>query len=135
MKSYLEHTCIIVNDLEKSLEIFEKVFGATVKRAVDAPNGERRRWLTGGYQINSPAEHFEPVPVHGAGLYHLGIAVDGDCEEAGRYARTLGCLPVPGKGDNWIAMPDGAVIEIMQATNADAIDKALALEPKTVFPK
>ena len=135
MKSYIQHTCIVVNDLEKNIEIFEKVFGAKVWKSVDAPDGERRRWLTGGYQINGAAKPFEPVPVHDAGLYHLGIAVDGDCVECGRRAVALGCQKVPCKTENWVAMPDGAVIEILEATNTAAIDAALALEPETKTPK
>jgi len=134
VKSYLQHGCFVVNDLEWHLRLFEELFDAPVLRSAASSDGERRCWLAGGYQLNAPAEPFEPVPVQDGGLFHLGIVVDGDCVELGRRAVALGCLPVPGKAENWIALPDGGVIEIMQAQNPAAIDAARALDPRLTHP-
>ena len=134
MNAYLEHGCFVVNDLDWHLKLFSELFDADVLRSVDTPDGEHRRWLAGGFQLNSPAKPFDPVPVKDAGLFHLGIAVDGDCAALGRRAVALGCLPVPGKPENWFALPDGGVIEVQQARNTEAISTARALAPDLTHP-
>ena len=64
-----------------------------VREAV-SPDGSRKCRLT---DPSSRRAVCTAVP-DGHELYHLGIAVDGDCEKLGKQALAFGCLIVPGKG-------------------------------------
>jgi catechol 2,3-dioxygenase-like lactoylglutathione lyase family enzyme len=131
-KAYVEHVAIRVKDIKWHMKFFYDVLDMDV-RQVDVsdgsdPNEPRQYWSVGGVQlINSPS--FEAPPSNDSGwLAHLGIMVE-DLEEALRRAEPFGVKALP-QGRNWLQLPDGLAIELMQAEPASAVAQALAVNPR-----
>jgi catechol 2,3-dioxygenase-like lactoylglutathione lyase family enzyme len=131
-KAYVEHVAIRVKDIKWHMKFFYDVLDMDV-RQVDVsdgsdPNEPRQYWSVGGVQlINSPS--FEALPSNDSGwLAHLGIMVE-DLEEALRRAAAFDVKALP-QGRNWLQLPDGLAIELMQAEPASAVAQALAVNPR-----
>ena len=60
-------------------------------------------------------------------MAHLGIMVE-DQSEVLREAAAWGVKELP-QGPNWLALPDGLCVEILQA-NGTAVADALAIDPR-----
>lgn len=131
-RAYVEHVAIRVKDIRWHMKFFYDVLDMDV-RQVDVsdgsdPNEPRQYWSVGGVQlINSPG--FEAPPSNDSGwLAHLGIMVE-DLEEALRRAESFGVKALP-QGRNWLQLPDGLAVELMQAEPASAVEQALAVNPR-----
>lgn len=131
-KAYVEHVAIRVKDIKWHMKFFYDVLDMDV-RQVDVsdgsdPNEPRQYWSVGGMQlIHSPS--FEAPPCNDSGwLAHLGIMVE-DLEEALRRAEPFGVKALA-QGRNWLQLPDGLAIELMQAEPASAVAQALAVNPR-----
>lgn len=113
MRKYeVDHVCILTKDLEKTVKLFEDVFGMEVfKTAGQAPT--RKIWMDGGVQINEAVE-FEPI----GGMDHLAIDVpEAEHEEVCKKAFEYGCTQVPGlKEYQWIYLPEGQMVELTDVT-------------------
>jgi hypothetical protein len=86
----------------------------------DAP---RQVWTVGGMQLIADPEFAGPEGRHA----HLGVMTD-DLEAALAEVHRWGVRELP-QGRNWVALPDGLSIEIIQASG-DAVARALAIDPR-----
>jgi predicted enzyme related to lactoylglutathione lyase len=112
--SYVEHVAIRVKDIQWHIRFFEEVLGQTLREmdgTADAPN---QYWTIGGMQLMSCPEMAErPSNEHGW-LAHLGIMCE-DQSAAIAAAKTWGATVLP-QGGNWLQLPDGLAIELLQAS-------------------
>lgn len=122
-KSYVEHTAIRVKDIQWHICFFHEVLGMPVKEIKGPADNPQQAWTTGGIQLIS-----EPSYEGGEGrIGHLGIMTD-DLEAALQEAYSRGVVQQP-QGRNWFALPDGLVIELIQA-RIGAVSAVLAVNPK-----
>lgn len=131
-KAYVEHVAIRVKDIRWHMKFFYDVLDMDV-REVDVSDGSdannpRQYWSVGGVQLMSTPS-FEALPSNDSGwLAHLGIMC-ADLEEALRRAKKFGVKELP-QGCNWLQLPDGLAVELMQATPASTVATALAINPR-----
>ena len=93
-------------------------------RDVDGdPADPRQVWLTGGVQLMADPNFVGPEGRHG----HLGIMTD-DLDAALAAVYRWDVTPLP-QGRNWVALPDGLCIELIQASTG-AVAAALAVNPR-----
>jgi catechol 2,3-dioxygenase-like lactoylglutathione lyase family enzyme len=107
--SFLEHTAIRVKDLQWHIRFFKEALGMPVARAQGPEDDPIQVWTVGGVQLVS-AKDFEGPEGR---MVHLGIRCE-DLEAAldEAYAN-WGVKQLP-QGRNWIELPDGLQIELMQ---------------------
>lgn len=124
-QAYLEHVAIWVNDIHWHIRFFENVLGMTM-REVDGPvDAPRQYWTLGGLQFIHAPEHEGPE----GRLAHLGVMCE-DLEAALAAARSYGVSEMP-QGRNWLRLPDGLAIELIQAKPASCVAQARAIDPRT----
>lgn len=120
-KSYLEHVAIFVSDLDWHLRFFREVLGQALR---EERGGERRQaWTHGGLQFIEAPQFSGPE----GRLAHLGVMVE-DQEAVLAEAANWGVTTLP-QGRNWLRLPDGLGVEILQATGS-AVRDALAIDPR-----
>lgn len=126
-RAYLEHVALRVHDIHWHLRFFREVLGMDVRACEGPADDPRQCWTIGGVQLVA-APGFAAAPSNDAGwLAHLGIMVD-DLDAALRAAAEWGVKALP-QGPNWLQLPDGLAIELMQATG-NAVAQALAVDPR-----
>ena len=103
----MDHVAINVNDLEWNIKFFADVFGMTITKEGIADNGKRQVWLSGGIQLVPSDEEL----VQGT-MNHLGIAVE-DVESVLAKADEYEVTHLQ-KGKNWIVIPTGLLIEVLE---------------------
>lgn len=121
-RAYVEHAAIRVRDIEWHIRFFRDVLGMTLR---DDRRGETpsQVWTIGGVQLIA-----DPDFAGGEGrLAHLGIMVEDEAVVL-REAANWGVTELP-QGPNWLRLPDGLCIEILQATGT-AVADALAINPR-----
>jgi predicted enzyme related to lactoylglutathione lyase len=126
-KSYVEHVAIRVRDIQWHINFFYQALGMDV-REIDGPaDSPNQYWTVGGIQLmSSPA--FDAPPSNDAGwLAHLGIMVD-DQDAAIAEVLKFGAKPLP-QGRNWLQLPDGLAIELMQASPG-TVAQVLSVNPR-----
>lgn len=119
-RSYVEHAAIRVRDIDWHVRFFREVLGMDLRDGSQAP---RQVWTVGGVQLIADPAFEGPE----GRLAHLGIMVE-DQAEVLREARAWGVTELP-QGPNWLALPDGLNLEILQA-NGTAVADALAIDPR-----
>lgn len=120
-KAYVEHVAIFVKDIDWHLRFFREVLGMTLR---EERGGERRQaWTIGGVQLISAPDFAGPE----GRLAHLGIMAE-DQEAVLAEAKAWGVRELP-QGRNWLALPDGLGIEILQAAEG-SVAEALAVNPR-----
>jgi len=119
-QAYVEHVAIRVKDIDWHIRFFRDVLGMTIRDATDNP---RQTWTIGGVQLIADADFRGPE----GRLAHLGIMAE-DQEAVLRAAEAWGVKQLP-QGPNWLALPDGLNVEILQATGG-AVAAALAIDPR-----
>ena len=121
--AYIEHVALRVRDPAVHLAFFRDALGMDV-REIDGPQeAPRQIWLHGGLQLVG-----DPDFADGGGRFlHLGLMVE-DLEAAIAAARRHGARSLP-RGENWLALPDGLVIELQQA-GGDAVARIRAIDPR-----
>ncbi|AQQ40550.1 MULTISPECIES: VOC family protein [Burkholderia] len=123
-KAYLEHVAIWVKDIRWHIRFFEDVLGMTL-REVDGPlDAPRQYWTLGGLQFIHAPEHGGPE----GRLAHLGVMCE-DLEAALAAARRFDVTEMP-QGRNWLRLPDGLAVELIQAKPASCVAQALAIDPR-----
>ena len=126
-KSYVEHVAVRVKDIQWHIDFFLEVLGMDV-REIDGPtDAPRQYWTIGGLQLMSTPD-FQAPPSNDAGwLAHLGIMVQ-DLPGALQAAQSWDVKALP-QGNNWLQLPDGLAIELIQASG-DAVAQVLAVNPR-----
>ncbi|WP_250436526.1 VOC family protein [Caballeronia sp. ATUFL_F2_KS9A] len=123
-KAYLEHVAIWVKDIHWHIRFFEEVLGMTM-REVDGPRDEPRQyWALGGLQFISDPTYDGPE----GRLAHLGVMCE-DLEAALAAAQPFGVTEMT-QGRNWLRLPDGLAIELIQARPATCVAQALSINPR-----
>ena len=127
VQAYVEHVAIRVKDINWHIKFFYEVLGMDV-REIDGPtNNPNQYWTVGGMQLIA-TPHFEAPPSNETGwLAHLGVMVN-NLEEALQLASHWGVKTLP-QGRNWLQLPDGLAIELMQATPG-SVELALKINPR-----
>ncbi|WP_157271379.1 VOC family protein [Azohydromonas aeria] len=122
-RSYVEHVAVRVKDLQWHLRFFREVLGMDTRMVDGDPEAPRQVWTIGGMQfIQDPG--FEGPEGR---LAHLGVMTS-DLEAALETAKPFGVSEMP-QGRNWLRLPDGLAVEILQATGR-SVDEALAVDPR-----
>jgi catechol 2,3-dioxygenase-like lactoylglutathione lyase family enzyme len=122
-RSYVEHVAVRVKDIAWHIRFFRDALGMTV-REVDGPtNAPRQVWMAGGVQLIADAAFEGPE----GRLAHLGVMTE-DLEGALAAAKAWGVTELP-QGRNWLALPDGLAVEVIQAS-AGSVGAALAVDPR-----
>lgn len=121
-RAYVEHAAIRVRDLDWHIRFFQDVLGMGLR---DDRRGETpsQVWTVGGVQLMADPGFAGPE----GRLAHLGIMVE-DQAEVLHAAAAWGVTALP-QGPNWLALPDGLCIEILEATGT-AVADALAIDPR-----
>ena len=112
-RSFVEHVAVRVKDIHWHIRFFREVLGQELREVEGPVDAPRQFWTLGGMQlIASPG--FDAPPSNDAGwLAHLGIMVD-DLDAALEAARTWDVKALE-QGSNWLELPDGLAIELIQA--------------------
>jgi glyoxylase I family protein len=123
-KSYVDHVAVRVKDIDWHIRFFRDALGMPI-REVDGPSDNPRQvWTVGGVQLVADHDFAGPE----GRLAHLGVMTeDLDAVLAEAYAWE-GVKPMP-QGRNWLALPDGLCVEVIQATGNSVI-AALAVNPR-----
>jgi len=97
-------------------------------REIDGPTDDPKQyWTIGGLQLMACPD-FEALPTNDAGwLAHLGVMVN-DLEAALQAAAPWGVKALP-QGRNWLQLPDGLAVELMQAVPG-TVEQALKVNPR-----
>jgi len=122
-RSYLEHIAIRVKDIQWHIRFFREALGMTLRSVEGSADHPNQVWTIGGLQLVSDPDFEGPE----GRVAHLGIMtedVEAAIEEVGKWHPTQ--MP---QGRNWFALPDGLVIELMQA-KGNSVAEALAVNPR-----
>jgi catechol 2,3-dioxygenase-like lactoylglutathione lyase family enzyme len=123
-KTYVEHVAIRVRDIHWHLRFFEQVLGMTLRETRGTPDAPTQCWTHEGIQlIHAPQQ----AAAHGP-LAHIGIMCE-DLEASLALAQRHGVKATEGKRD-WLQLPDGIVIELIQASPAGSVSQVLAVNPR-----
>ena len=123
-KAYLEHVAIFVRDIHFHIRFFEEVLGMTMREIDGTPEEPRQYWTLGGMQFIATPDVGGPE----GRLAHLGVMCE-DLEAALAAARKFDVEAMP-QGSNWLRLPDGLAVELIQARN-DAVARALAIDARS----
>jgi len=123
-RAYLEHVAIWVKDIHWHIGFFENVLGMTMREVDGTRDEPRQYWTLGGLQFISAPQHEDPE----GRLAHLGVMCE-DLEAALAAAQAFGVTEMP-QGRNWLRLPDGLAVELIQAKPATCVAQALAINPR-----
>ncbi len=123
-RSYVEHVAVRVRDIGWHVRFFREVFGMPI-REIDGPaDNPRQIWTVGGVQLMADPGFEGPE----GRLAHLGVMTE-DLEAALAEAYLWNGVTPMVQGRNWLALPDGLCVEVIQATG-NAVAAALAVDPR-----
>lgn len=121
--AYVEHVAIWVKDIHWHIRFFRDVLGMTLREVQGPLEAPTQYWTLGGMQFMAKPDFAGPE----GRLGHLGVMCD-DAEAAIAAARAFGATEMP-QGRNWLRLPDGLAIELLQASPG-AVAQALAVNPR-----
>ncbi len=126
-RAYVEHVAVRVHDIHWHIRFFREVLGMEMREVAGTPDNPSQYWTVGGMQlIASPG--FQAPPSNDAGwLAHIGVMVD-DLDAALFAASSWGVKTLP-QGYNWLQLPDGLAVELMQAAPG-SVQQALSVQPR-----
>lgn len=122
-RSYVEHVAVRVKDIQWHLRFFREVLGMTIRQVDGDPDAPKQVWTIGGMQLMADPGFAGPE----GRLAHIGVMCE-DLEAALVAAKAFNVRELP-QGRNWLALPDGLCVEIMQATGKSVVE-ALAVNPR-----
>ena len=123
-KSYVEHVAVRVKDIDWHIRFFGDVLGMPIREIDGTADRPRQVWTIGGVQLMADPDFAGPE----GRLAHLGVMTE-DLEAALAEAYAWdGVKPMP-QGRNWLALPDGLCVEVIQATGS-SVAAALAIDPR-----
>lgn len=123
-KAYIEHVAVWVRDIHWHIRFFREVLGMEMREVQGPPDNPAQYWTLGGMQFIASPDFAGPE----GRLGHLGVMCE-DQAAAIALALDRGATPMP-QGPNWLRLPDGLVIELMQAKPAHAVAQALAVNAR-----
>lgn len=123
-KAYLEHVAIFVKDIRWHIRFFEDVLGMTMREVDGTVEAPRQYWTLGGLQFIHAPQHEAPE----GRLAHLGVMCE-YLEAALAAARPYHVTEMP-QGRNWLRLPDGLAVELIQAKPASCVARALDINPR-----
>jgi catechol 2,3-dioxygenase-like lactoylglutathione lyase family enzyme len=124
-KAYLEHVAIWVRDIHWHIRFFQEVLGMAMREVQGTAADPVQYWTLGGLQFIAKPDFAGPE----GRLAHLGIMCE-DVEAAITAAHAFGVTEMP-QGRNWLRLPDGLAIELMQARPASCVAQALSINPRS----
>lgn len=124
-KAYLEHVAIWVRDIHWHIRFFHDVLGMTMREVQGTEADPIQYWTLGGLQFIAKPDFAGPE----GRLAHLGIMCE-DVEAAIAAAHAFGVTEMP-QGRNWLRLPDGLAVELMQARPASCVAQALLINPRS----
>lgn len=124
-KAYLEHVAIWVRDIHWHIRFFHDVLGMTMREVQGTEADPVQYWTLGGLQFIAKPDFAGPE----GRLGHLGIMCE-DVEAAIATAHAFGVTEMP-QGRNWLRLPDGLAVELMQARPASCVAQALSINPRS----
>ncbi len=95
----------------------------TLRDLHGTPEAPSQCWTLGGMQFIAQPDFAGPE----GRLAHLGVMCE-DLEAALAAAEEFGVTALP-QGRNWLRLPDGLAVELMQASPG-AVAQALAIDPR-----
>jgi len=97
-------------------------------REIDGPSDDPRQyWTLGGLQFMATPDLAAPPTNEAGWLAHLGVMVD-DLDAALAAAEPWGVKALP-QGRNWLQLPDGLAVELMQAAPG-SVEQVLRVNPR-----
>jgi len=124
-KAYLEHVAIWVKDIHWHIRFFHDVLGMTLREVQGPVENPVQYWTLGGMQFIAKPDFVGPE----GRLGHLGVMCE-DQEAAIAAAHKFGVTEMS-QGRNWLRLPDGLAVELMQASPASCVAQALAINPRS----
>jgi 2-dehydropantoate 2-reductase len=123
-RSYVEHVAVRVRDIGWHVRFFREVFGMPIREVDGLADNPRQIWTVGGVQLIADPGFLGPE----GRLAHLGVMTE-DLEAALAEAYSWSGVTTMARGRNWLALPDGLCVEVIQATG-NAVAAALAVDPR-----
>lgn len=122
-RGYVEHVALHVRDIAWHIRFFRDALGMELRETDGPADAPRQAWTVGGLQFIA-----DPGFAGAEGrLAHLGVMVE-DAQAAIAAARGFGVVALD-KGANWLKLPDGLIVEIIEAKN-DAVAQARAVDAR-----
>ncbi len=122
-RAYVEHVAIWVADIHWHIRFFQTVLGMTLREVQGTLDNPVQYWTLGGMQFMAKPDFAGPQ----GRLGHIGIMCD-DLEAALAAATPFNVTEMP-QGRNWLRLPDGLAVELIQASPG-AVAQALAINPR-----
>jgi catechol 2,3-dioxygenase-like lactoylglutathione lyase family enzyme len=122
-KAYLEHVAIWVKDIHWHIKFFHDVLGMTMREVQGTVENPVQYWTLGGMQFIAKPDFAGPE----GRLGHLGVMCE-DLEAALAAAKAFGVAEMT-QGRNWLRLPDGLAVELMQASPG-SVAQALAVNAR-----
>lgn len=123
-KSYVEHVAVRVRDIHWHVRFFREALGMPIRAVDGAADAPRQVWTVGGVQLIADDGFTGPE----GRFAHLGVMTE-DLEAALAAAYAFEGVTAMPQGRNWLQLPDGLCVEVMQATGT-AVAQALAIDPR-----
>lgn len=119
-QTYMEHAAIRVRDIHWHIRFFKEALGMSIRHVEGPEDHPKQVWFFGGVQLVSDPGFEGPE----GRCAHLGIMTE-DLEASIEEVTRWGATPMP-QGRNWVKLPDGLAIELMQAKGT-SVAEALAV--------
>ncbi|GAU06617.1 glyoxalase/bleomycin resistance protein/dioxygenase [Burkholderia stabilis] len=113
-----------MKDIRWHIRFFEEVLGMSMREVDGTREEPRQYWTLGGLQFIHDPHHEGPE----GRLAHLGVMCE-DLEAALAAAQRHGVSEMT-QGRNWVRLPDGLAVELIQARPAACVAQALAINPR-----
>jgi catechol 2,3-dioxygenase-like lactoylglutathione lyase family enzyme len=123
-KAYIEHVAVWVKDIHWHIRFFKEVLGMEMRELQGPADDPAQYWTLGGMQFIASPDFAGPE----GRLGHLGVMCE-DQAAAIAAATQRGAMPMS-QGPNWLRLPDGLALELIQAQPASAVAQALAVNPR-----
>lgn len=120
-KSYIEHTAFCVKDIHWHIRFFREALGMEVVNMEGSETNPNQVWLQGGLQIISNPRYEKSE----GQLLHIAITTE-NLETALQEVYSWCVTELP-KGRNWVQLPEGLVLELIQAKN-NSVTKLLDID-------
>jgi catechol 2,3-dioxygenase-like lactoylglutathione lyase family enzyme len=123
-RAYIEHVAVWVKDIHWHIRFFHEVLGMEMREVQGPVDDPAQYWTLGGMQFIASPDFTGPE----GRLGHLGVMCE---DQAAAIAAALerGATPMS-QGPNWLRLPDGLALELIQAQPAGAVAQALAVNPR-----
>lgn len=122
-RAYVEHVAIWVKDIQWHIRFFNEVLGMSLREVQGSLDNPSQYWTLGGMQFMAKPDFAEPE----GRLGHIGIMCE-DLEAALAAAQPYEVTAMA-QGRNWLRLPDGLVVELIQASPG-SVAQALSVNPR-----